>query len=72
MRCHQTCICAASTHAIRQIAPSLPQQLGIGGLSGGLDAAGSQGGHQEYNCFLNAIIQCLWRCTFFRQQVGLA
>jgi hypothetical protein len=24
----------------------------------------------EYNCFLNAIIQCLWRCADFRQQVG--
>ena len=24
----------------------------------------------EYNCFLNAIIQCLWRCANFRQQVG--
>ena len=23
----------------------------------------------EYNCFLNVIIQCLWRCTTFRQQV---
>lgn len=23
----------------------------------------------EYNCFLNAIIQCLWRCPDFRQQV---
>jgi hypothetical protein len=24
----------------------------------------------EYNCFLNVIIQCLWRCAEFRQQVG--
>ncbi|PSC67694.1 Inactive ubiquitin carboxyl-terminal hydrolase 54 isoform A [Micractinium conductrix] len=23
----------------------------------------------EYNCFLNVIIQCLWRCADFRQQV---
>ena len=26
----------------------------------------------EYNCFLNVIIQCLWRCAEFRQQVGRA
>ena len=25
----------------------------------------------EYNCFLNTIIQCLWRCADFRQQVGV-
>ena len=24
----------------------------------------------EYNCFLNVIIQCLWRCADFRAQVG--
>ena len=23
----------------------------------------------EYNCFLNVIIQCLWHCRMFRQQV---
>ena len=23
----------------------------------------------EYNCFLNVIIQCLWHCSEFRQQV---
>ncbi|KAL4433789.1 hypothetical protein ABPG75_000230 [Micractinium tetrahymenae] len=23
----------------------------------------------EYNCFLNVIIQCLWRCADFRQQI---
>ncbi|KAL4433818.1 hypothetical protein ABPG75_000259 [Micractinium tetrahymenae] len=23
----------------------------------------------EYNCFLNAVVQCLWRCAAFRQQV---
>lgn len=25
----------------------------------------------EYNCFLNAILQCLWHCAEFRRQVGL-
>ena len=25
----------------------------------------------EYNCFLNVIIQCLWRCADFRQQVSV-
>jgi hypothetical protein len=24
----------------------------------------------EYNCFINVIIQCLWRCAEFRQQVA--
>lgn len=23
----------------------------------------------EYNCFLNVIIQCLWHCVAFRQQL---
>ena len=26
----------------------------------------------EYNCFLNVVIQCLWYCQEFRQQVGCA
>ena len=24
----------------------------------------------EYNCFLNAVVQCVWHCAAFRQQVG--
>lgn len=26
----------------------------------------------EYNCFLNVIVQCLWRCGEFRQEVSRA
>ena len=25
----------------------------------------------EYNCFLNVIVQCLWHCGDFRQQVRM-
>lgn len=38
--------------------PAIPQQG-----AGLLNATG------EYNCFLNVIVQCLWRCTSFRHAV---
>ncbi|KAL4433796.1 hypothetical protein ABPG75_000237 [Micractinium tetrahymenae] len=37
---------------------------------GGLGLAGLRNEAGEYNCFLNVIIQCLWRCADFRQQVA--
>ena len=36
-----------------------------------LGLAGLRNETGEYNCFLNTIIQCLWRCADFRQQVGI-
>ena len=38
----------------------------------GLGLAGLRNEAGDYNCFLNVIIQCLWRCADFRQQVGAA
>ena len=38
---------------------------------GDLGLAGLRNETGEYNCFLNVIIQCLWRCADFRQQVGV-
>ena len=38
---------------------------GLAGISGLTNEAG------EYNCFLNTILQCLYRCKDFRQQVVL-
>ena len=37
---------------------------GIGGFTALRNEAG------EYNCFLNVLVQCLWHCREFRQQVG--
>lgn len=31
--------------------------------------AGLRNATGEYNCFLNVIIQCLWRCQAFRKQI---
>ena len=36
-----------------------------------LALAGLRNETGDYNCFLNVIIQCLWRCADFRQQVGV-
>ncbi|KAL4450740.1 hypothetical protein ABPG77_001096 [Micractinium sp. CCAP 211/92] len=64
-------------------APAVPLDLG-GGAPGHATAAQQQAGGEtdsafglaglrnetgEYNCFLNVIVQCLWRCADFRQQV---
>ena len=46
-----------------------PPTLVAGGDDLGL--AGLRNETGEYNCFLNTIIQCLWRCADFRQQVGV-
>ncbi|KAL4433821.1 hypothetical protein ABPG75_000262 [Micractinium tetrahymenae] len=42
------------------LAAQRAQQLALQGLRNALG---------EYNCFLNAVVQCLWRCAAFRQQV---
>ncbi|KAL4450742.1 hypothetical protein ABPG77_001098 [Micractinium sp. CCAP 211/92] len=36
----------------------------------GLGLAGLRNEAGEYNCFLNVIVQCLWRCADFRRQVA--
>ena len=40
------------------------EELGSAAVTGLSNEAG------EYNCFLNVIVQCLWRCADFRAQVG--
>jgi hypothetical protein len=35
----------------------------------GVSAAGLANETGEYNCFLNVVVQCLWNCKDFRQQV---
>ena len=42
------------------------------GLQGPAGLAGLRNEAGEYNCFLNVIVQCLWRCADFRQQVRRA
>jgi hypothetical protein len=39
-------------------------ELGAAAVTGLSNEAG------EYNCFLNVIIQCLWRCADFRRQAS--
>lgn len=57
-----------------QQAQQAPQQLPPGAAAGleqgEMAFTGLQNEAGEYNCFLNVIIQCLWRCTDFRQLVG--
>jgi hypothetical protein len=43
---------------------AVPNSLASLGLTGLQNETG------EYNCFLNVIVQCLWRCAEFRGQVG--
>ncbi len=40
-------------------------EAGEPGLAGAVGLRNETG---EYNCFLNVIVQCLWRCADFRQQ----
>ncbi len=50
-----------------------PEQAAAGGaaeVGGEVPLAGMRNETGEYNCFINVIIQCLWRCAEFRQQVG--
>ena len=49
----------------------LPEMVGGGGGGGGVQLAlpGLRNDVGQYNCFLNAVLQCLWRCEAFRQQV---
>lgn len=37
--------------------------------NGSSAGAGLRNATGEYNCFLNVIIQCLWRCQAFRKQI---
>ena len=57
---------APQGHA-QQPPPSQQQQAASAGEEVAL--AGMRNETGEYNCFLNVIIQCLWRCSEFRQQV---
>jgi hypothetical protein len=41
-------------------------ELGAAAVTGLSNEAG------EFNCFLNVVIQCLWRCADFRRQASLA
>ncbi len=56
---------AAMQHAQQQL-----PEAAAGPGQGELTFTGLQNEAGEYNCFLNVIIQCLWRCTDFRQLVG--
>ena len=51
-----------------------PQQPAEGPAGGGGELAlagpGLANAVGEYNCFLNVIVQCLWYCAEFREQVG--
>ena len=38
-------------------------------LPGGLSLTGLRNEAGEYNCFLNVVVQCLWRCGQFRHLV---
>ncbi|PRW57916.1 ubiquitin carboxyl-terminal hydrolase [Chlorella sorokiniana] len=54
--------------------PAAPRSSG-GAAGGAQDAealalAGLRNEAGEYNCFLNVVVQCLWRCAEFRQQVA--
>ena len=44
------------------------QRAGDGGGASAAPAgeAGLQNETGEYNCFLNAVVQCLWHCAAFR------
>ena len=55
-------------HAAAQAQQAALQQQ-VGAAGGELALTGLQNETGEYNCFLNVIIQCLWRCAEFRQQV---
>ncbi|KAL4433799.1 hypothetical protein ABPG75_000240 [Micractinium tetrahymenae] len=54
-------VALAANAAPTAAAAAADDSLGLAGLR---NEAG------EYNCFLNVIIQCLWRCADFRQQVA--
>lgn len=56
---------AAMQHAQQQL-----PEAAAGPGQGELTFTGLQNETGEYNCFLNVILQCLWRCTDFRQLVG--
>ncbi|PRW57724.1 ubiquitin carboxyl-terminal hydrolase [Chlorella sorokiniana] len=54
--------------------PAAPRSSG-GAAAGAQDTealalAGLRNEAGEYNCFLNVVVQCLWRCAEFRQQVA--
>ena len=48
--------------------PRPAQRTGDGGGASAAPAgeAGLQNEAGEYNCFLNAVVQCLWHCAAFR------
>ena len=59
---------STSAFAPRQTPSTAAAALVTGEADLGLAGLRNEAG--EYNCFLNTIIQCLWRCADFRQQVG--
>ena len=65
---------AASRHAAawQQLPPAQHAPAASSAAGGGDELAlpGLRNEAGEYNCFLNAIVQCLWRCAEFRAQVG--
>ena len=54
----------------QQAQQQLPPGAAAGLAQGEMVFMGLQNEAGEYNCFLNVIIQCLWRCTDFRQLVS--
>ena len=52
----------------QQLQPAAEGPAGGGELA--LAGPGLANAVGEYNCFLNVIVQCLWYCAEFREQVG--
>lgn len=62
-------LAAAQEQQVVQPQQQLNAQVGVPEAAKDLALTGLRNEAGEYNCFLNVIIQCLWRCTEFRQQV---
>ena len=61
-----------ATHQLNRSAGARASEAAAAEPTGSeLGLAGLCNERGEYNCFLNVIIQCLWRCADFRQQVCL-
>ena len=65
--CNQPCILPASSPTATY--PLSHAQLSAGAQEARLSLGGLSNEAGEYNCFLNAIIQCLWHCRDICQQV---
>jgi hypothetical protein len=68
---------AAAGRASAPPLPLLPAAAPLHPLPAGPDAAaralpGLRNEAGDFNCFLNVVLQCLWRCADFRRQVGRA